>query len=105
MCVQLLPLKRMTAKASASEWHHAQNWAQAVVTLQPVGPTAASGAAGESCSLLEAWSPAKARLWGAQLQADELHMRQSAASQPPIRQNLALAGLEFQAASHKNVSS
>ena len=29
VCVQLLPLKRMTAEASASEWNHAQNWAQA----------------------------------------------------------------------------
>ena len=84
--VQLLPLKRMTAGPSAIEWHHAQNWAQALVTLRPVGPAAASGAAGESCSQLEVWKSARAWLWGAQLQAGELHTRQWAAPQPPVRQ-------------------
>ena len=48
---------------------------------------------------------AKAELWGAQLQACDLHMGHRAAPQPPKRLSLALTGLESQAVSHKNVSS
>ena len=97
VCVQQLPLKRRTAEASASEGRHALNWAQALVTLRPVGRAATSGAPGESCFLQGAWYEAKARLWGAMLQADDLHRGHWAASQPPKRLTLALAGLGFQA--------
>ena len=48
VCVQRLPLKRRRAGTSASERRHALKWAHALVTLHPVGQSAASGAAGES---------------------------------------------------------